>query len=154
MVNGIAFCYVPIAPLVAEEEGEMSIKELFRNKMFWMFMVCAGASELGVSQWASTFAERGLSMSKAVGDLGCSSGPSVIGFVSSHFGDNLHRGILVGTIFPLLLFLGLMVKVGWGRIHSKNKSDNLYESKVRGWQSLEMAYKICYDDKQTERACT
>ena len=32
-------------------------------------MVCAGASEQAVSQWASTFAEQGLGISKAMGDL-------------------------------------------------------------------------------------
>ena len=40
--------------------------------MFWLFlllMVCAGASEQAMSQWASAFAESGLGVSKAVGDL-------------------------------------------------------------------------------------
>ena len=32
-------------------------------------MICAGASEQAVSQWASTFAEKGLGISKATGDL-------------------------------------------------------------------------------------
>ena len=32
-------------------------------------MVCAGASEQAVSQWVSTFAEKGLGISKAAGDL-------------------------------------------------------------------------------------
>ena len=32
-------------------------------------MVCAGASEQAVSQWASTFAEQGLKVSKTIGDL-------------------------------------------------------------------------------------
>lgn len=36
---------------------------------------------------------------------------------------------------------------------TKNKADNLCESNVRNWQSLEMTYKLCYDDKQTEHAC-
>jgi hypothetical protein len=34
-----------------------------------MLMVCAGASEQGMSQWASAFAEAGLNVSKTVGDL-------------------------------------------------------------------------------------
>lgn len=50
----------------------MTAGELFRSKMFWvviLMMVCAGASEQAVSQWASTFAEKGLGVSKALGDL-------------------------------------------------------------------------------------
>ena len=50
----------------------MSILELCKNKLFWILfvmMVCAGASEQGVSQWASAFAEKGLGVSKTVGDL-------------------------------------------------------------------------------------
>ena len=50
----------------------MKILDLCREKMFWillLMMVCAGASEQAVSQWASTFAEKGLGVSKAVGDL-------------------------------------------------------------------------------------
>ena len=41
-------------------------------KLFWIFMlmmVCAGASEQAVSQWASTFAEKGLGVAKTIGDL-------------------------------------------------------------------------------------
>ncbi|MGN1123742.1 MAG: MFS transporter [Eubacterium sp.] len=41
------------------------------------------------------------------GDLGCSAGPSVVGAVSSACGDNLRKGILFGTVFPVLLLLGI-----------------------------------------------
>ena len=50
----------------------MSFSELFRVKVFWLLMammLCAGASEQAVSQWASTFAEKGLHIQKTVGDL-------------------------------------------------------------------------------------
>lgn len=50
----------------------MSFKELGRQKMFWiliLMMICSGASEQGMSQWASAFAEGGLGISKAAGDL-------------------------------------------------------------------------------------
>lgn len=209
LLNSIAFAKVPIAPLIDEEETGLKIGELCKNKVFWImmiFMVCAGASEQGVSQWASTFAEKGLSVSKTIGDLagpmffaimmgssraiygkfgdridlykfmtlscilciisylltslspnpvlsllgcglcglsvgimwpgsfsiasasiprggtalfallalagdlGCSSGPTVVGFAASAFGDNLRNGILVGTVFPVLLLAGLYVK--------------------------------------------
>ncbi len=72
VVNGIAFTKVPIATLIEEGETGMTIKELCRNKTFWilmLMMLCAGASEQGVSQWASTFAEMGLGVSKTIGDL-------------------------------------------------------------------------------------
>ena len=66
------FARTPIAPLVAEDEKGMTMKELFGNKTFWVLMimmVCSGASEQAVSQWASAFAEMGLGISKTVGDL-------------------------------------------------------------------------------------
>lgn len=204
--NMVAFTRVPIAPLMEDGQRGMTIGELARQKIFWVFllmMVCAGASEQGVSQWASTFAEKGLGVSKAVGDLagpmafaalmgtsravygrygqrldlnrfmagsallcaasylcialvphpavgllgcgicglsvgimwpgtfskasaglprggtamfalmalagdlGCSSGPTLVGVVSSALGDNLKRGILAGVVFPVLLLAGL-----------------------------------------------
>ena len=71
LVNAFYFSKVPIAALV--ENGEsMTIGMLFRSKLFWIFallMVCSGASELSMSQWASAFAESGLHVSKTVGDL-------------------------------------------------------------------------------------
>ncbi len=70
-VNAICFTRVPIASLTEDGEG-MRIKELCKTKLFWVFavmMLCAGASELSMSQWASAFAESGLKVSKTVGDL-------------------------------------------------------------------------------------
>lgn len=72
VVNAVVFLRVPMVPLIAEGEKGMPLRELFANKTFWflmLMMVCAGASEQAVSQWASTFAESGLGVSKAVGDL-------------------------------------------------------------------------------------
>ena len=202
ILNGIAFLRVPIAPLIEGGERGMTLGGLARNKLFWLFMlamVCAGASEQAVSQWASAFAEMGLGVSKTLGDLmgpmlfalmmglaraiygkygdriklekfillscmlcvasyliislcpwpalgligcgicgfsvgifwpgtfsmasaslrrggtalfcmlalagdmGCSLGPTVVGFVSSAVRDNLKIGILVAIAFPLLL---------------------------------------------------
>ncbi len=74
--NGFYFMGVPIAKLTAEGE-QIPIRKLFGSKTFLLFiivMVCAGASEQGMSQWASTFAEMGLNVSKTVGDL---AGPSL-----------------------------------------------------------------------------
>lgn len=72
IINGIVFLKVPIAPLLAEGEEGLSVKELFKSGMFWVFMLMmlsAGASEQAVSQWASALAEKGLGISKTLGDL-------------------------------------------------------------------------------------
>lgn len=72
LCNMIAFTRVPIASLLEDGEKGFTIKELAKQKIFWVFMLmmlCAGASEQAVSQWASTFAERGLGVSKTLGDL-------------------------------------------------------------------------------------
>lgn len=71
LYNMITFFRVPIAPLIKEDEG-ISFRTLIGKKVFWVFMilmVCAGAGEQAVSQWASAFAEEGLKVKKAVGDL-------------------------------------------------------------------------------------
>ena len=69
--NIFLFARVPIQTLVEEEE-QIPAKKLLSMNMFWLFfalMVCAGASEQAMSQWASLFAEKGLNQSKTVGDL-------------------------------------------------------------------------------------
>ena len=208
MLNGIFFMRVKIYDLNETSDEGLSIKELVKKKIFWIFMlmmVCSGASEQAVSQWASTFAEEGLGVTKAVGDLagpmsfavmmglsrfifgkygeklnldrfmkfscvlcvasylmislsssavlgligcaltgfavgimwpgtysksavaikgggtamfallalggdlGCSSGPTLAGFVSSIAGGNLRAGILSAVIFPALLLVGLFL---------------------------------------------
>ena len=205
--NGILFCKVPIAPLIEEGETGMSLRELCKNRIFWilmLMMMCAGASEQAVSQWASTFAERGLGVSKTIGDLagpmsfailmgsarafygkfgdridldkfmqassllcivsylcislspsplfsligcslcglsvgimwpgtfskasaalrnggtamfallalagdvGCSGGPTLVGFATGLASDDLKKGILAGIIFPILLIVGIV----------------------------------------------
>lgn len=71
LFNAFIFTQVPINSLVADGQG-MSLPNLAKKKIFWIFlllMVCAGASELAMSQWASAFAESGLKVTKAVGDL-------------------------------------------------------------------------------------
>lgn len=205
-VNGIVFLKVPMMPLLREGERGMTLRELMETKLFWiifLMMLCAGASEQAVSQWASTFAEKGLGVNKTIGDLagpmafavmmgtsravygkfgdrlnldrfmsvscvlciasylliwltkspvlglagcalcgfavgifwpgtfskaaaalptggtamfamlalagdlGCSSGPSLVGFLSGCFGDDLKKGIACALVFPILLLLGL-----------------------------------------------
>lgn len=206
--NAYAFTKVPIAPLLADGDTGFSMKELFGMKMFWVLMImmiCAGASEQAVSQWASTFAEQGLGITKTAGDLagpmafailmgtarafygkygdriqldrfmiyssslciisylgisllpipqlsliacafcglsvgimwpgtfskaskalpkggtvmfallalggdvGCSGGPTLVGFISSQLAGNLKMGILAGIVFPVLLLIGIIL---------------------------------------------
>jgi fucose permease len=71
ILNCLYFGKVPIPQLVEEGQG-MKIRELLKSAVFWrMFamMLCAGASEQGMSQWASAFAESSLHISKTAGDL-------------------------------------------------------------------------------------
>lgn len=206
VANILLFATAPMYSLMEEGEEGLSLKDLFKNKVFWLMMLmmlCAGASEQSVSQWASTFAEKGLGVTKTVGDLagpmafamlmgtsrliygkygerfeldkfmsyscilcmisylcivfvpspvvgligcavcgfsvgimwpgtfskasaaikgggtamfamlalagdmGCSGGPTLVGLVSSAFGNNMKMGILFAIIFPVLLFIGV-----------------------------------------------
>lgn len=71
LLNALAFFKVPIYKLNEKSEN-MNMRHLFSEKLFWLLlilMICAGASELAMSQWASYFAEIGLGVSKTVGDL-------------------------------------------------------------------------------------
>lgn len=93
-VNMIVFIFVPIKHL-NEDGGGMKLGGLLRSGLFWTLfamMFCAGASELAVSQWASTFAERSLGVSKTVGDL---AGPMMfavfMGTARAIYGKIAHR---------------------------------------------------------------
>lgn len=97
IVNAISFTRVPIAPIMDENEERLSVKDMLKTKAFWVFMVlilCAGSSEQAVSQWASTFAEKALGLSKTVGDL---AGPMLFSilmgiarFSYGKFGDKIN----------------------------------------------------------------
>lgn len=112
--NAILFTKVPIASLIEEGESELKIKELFSKKVFWilmLMMVCAGASEQSVSQWASTFAESGLGISKAIGDL---AGPMAFAILMGlsrlfygKYGEkiNLDRFMIGSVIFCIITYL-------------------------------------------------
>lgn len=204
ILNAVYFSQVPIYS-ITQNEKPTPIKSLIRNKLFWLFivfMICAGASEQAMSQWASAFAEAGLGVSKTVGDLagpctfailmgtsralygkfshrlqlkkamvlcailciasyllatltkspvaglmgcavcgfsvgifwpgtfslassslkgagtamfafmalagdiGCSAGPTLVGFISKAANDNLKTGLLTAIIFPILILIG------------------------------------------------
>ena len=207
LCNAALFSQVPIVTLTEKDEG-MTVKDLFRSGIFWLFvllMVASGASEQGMSQWASAFAESGLHISKTAGDLfgpclfsvlmgmarvlyakyggrmdltrfliasgalcvfsyllaslspspafslvgcvlcgfsvgimwpgvfsvasvsmpkggtalfamlalagdlGCSSGPTAVGFAAGLMGDELKKGLLAGAVFPVMLIVSATV---------------------------------------------
>lgn len=71
LCNSVYFLLVPIYPVLGGHE-KLSFGGLVRQRAFWLFillMVCAGASEQAMSQWASAFTESALHVSKTVGDL-------------------------------------------------------------------------------------
>ncbi|MCM1144196.1 MAG: MFS transporter [Blautia sp.] len=116
LCNAFVFTRVPIATLIEEGESGLSLKELFGIKIFWILlimMVCAGASEQAVSQWASTFAEKGLGISKTAGDL---AGPMafaiLMGLSRAFYGKygehiQLDRFMIGSSCLCILSYLGI-----------------------------------------------
>ena len=71
LYNIYNFATCPIERLTEEGKG-MTMGALFKTPLFWLaivLMVCAGASELSMAQWASAYTEAALGFSKSVGDL-------------------------------------------------------------------------------------
>ena len=114
VLNACLFVRTPIAPLIEEGETGMSMGELFCSKVFWLMMLmmlCAGASEQAVSQWASTFAEKGLGVTKTIGDL---AGPMLFAILMGSsrafygkFGEkiNLERFMQYSAILCMISYL-------------------------------------------------
>lgn len=114
LCNTFFFTKVPIGSLLEEGESSLSLKELLSNGTFWLMvvlMVCAGASEQAVSQWASAFAEMGLGVSKTIGDL---AGPmffaTMMGLSRALYGKmgeklNLQKALLGSGILCMASYL-------------------------------------------------
>lgn len=71
LCNTLNFISCPIERLVEEGKG-LRVRQLLRLPLFWLvilLMVCSGASEAAMAQWASAFTESALGVSKTVGDL-------------------------------------------------------------------------------------
>lgn len=69
--NMFNFISCPIERLVENGKG-MRVGQLLRLPIFWLMillMICAGACETTMAQWASAFTESALGVSKLVGDL-------------------------------------------------------------------------------------
>lgn len=113
-VNIFLFAGAPISSLNEVDGESLSIGELARRKVFWvmiLLMACAGACEQSVSQWASTFAEKGLGISKTAGDL---AGPMLFAilmgtsrFIYGKWGDkiNLNKFMVYSGILCVLSYL-------------------------------------------------
>lgn len=114
ILNGLYFSQVPIAKLIDDDQKTLSFKELFSNNIFWimlLLMVCSGASEQAVSQWASTFAEKGLGVTKTIGDL---TGPMFFSIlmgtsraIFGKFGDrlDLKKSMCISGILCVISYL-------------------------------------------------
>ena len=114
--NAVVFAKVPIASLIEEGESGLQLKDLFKIKVFWVLlvmMVCAGASEQAVSQWASAFAEKGLGISKTAGDL---AGPMAFALLMGasrlfygRYGDRIHleRFMVYSSVLCIFSYLGI-----------------------------------------------
>lgn len=94
LFNVAYFLLVPIYPIV-DEHHKLSFGALLKQKAFWLLivmMVCAGASEQAMSQWASAFAESGLKVSKTVGDLlGPCAFAVFMGLARAYYGKNSEK---------------------------------------------------------------
>lgn len=114
IINTVYFLKVPITKLIKDGEEGLGIRQLFKLKAFWvmmLLMVCAGACEQAVSQWASAFAESGLGVSKTIGDL---AGPLMfavlMGCARAFYGKysekiNLEKFMLLSGILCIISYL-------------------------------------------------
>ncbi len=112
-LNIFPFIKAPLPPMLAEEKRE-PLRLLFKKPKFILMviiMVCAGAFELSMSQWASYFAETGLGISKMMGDL---LGPCLfavfMGLSRVYYGIkgeklNLERSMMLSSALGIICYL-------------------------------------------------
>jgi fucose permease len=110
----ILFSKVPIRHLISHGVRCFSLKELLDSKLFWamiLMMITAGASEQAVNQWVSAFAEMGLGVNKAIGDL---AGPMMFAAMMGvsrlfygKYGDRirLHKFMSISAVVCLVGYL-------------------------------------------------
>ena len=69
--NMFFFMRVPVVepPKRHDTKGSLSIFKTREFVCFAVFMLCAGANEIAMSEWASVFAQNALGVSKTIGDL-------------------------------------------------------------------------------------
>ncbi len=117
VIGVIMFAKVPIVTF-AEETEKISARKLFSRKLFWVFlvlMVCSGSAELAVSQWASMFVEKGLGVSKTLGDvigpclfaLAMGISRVIYGMYSSKW--DLSKFIMLSTVLCIISYIMIAV---------------------------------------------
>ncbi len=114
LYNIYNFVTCPIEPLL--EDGEsMTMGQLLKSKLFWVLialMICAGASEVAMAQWASAFAESALNVSKIVGDLAGPCGFAILMGISrvlyGKFGEKINLSVFMIVSGVLCLFCYLL----------------------------------------------
>ena len=115
-IDFVMFMYVPIAKLEENTDETVGLKELAAQGIFWLMflmMFAAGASEQAVSQWSSAFAEKGLGVSKTLGDL---MGPMLFAFcmamsrtIYGMKGHKLNLNVFMGMSTGLCLVSYLII---------------------------------------------
>jgi fucose permease len=105
--NMLFFFKVPLTPMLPEKET-LKLRDLAGSPVFFiclLMMLCAGASEQAVAQWASLFAEKALGTPKLLGDV---FGPAVFALLMGT-GRVIYgiRGARL-PLFPSMLFCGLL----------------------------------------------
>ena len=120
------FLRCPIEQLVEDGKG-MTIGQLCKAPLFWvavLLMVCSGASELAMAQWASAYAEDALGLTKVIGDL---MGPCLFAIAMGisrvlygKFGEKLElTGFMLGSGVLCLvcdLLASMTAQPGWGLV--------------------------------------
>lgn len=117
LFNMFNFMRVPIVE-TAEESVTKTAKTLFKNRDFWIFvviMICAGASEITMAEWASIFTQQALGVSKTIGDLlgPCAfavcmgSGRVIFGIIDGKFNPKI--ALLLNNILCVFCYVGVAV---------------------------------------------
>jgi MFS family permease len=105
--NIFLFAQVPLAPMLAETET-VKLRKLAGTPAFFvclLLMLCAGASEQAVAQWASLFAEKALGMPKVLGDV---FGPAMFALLMGTGRMVYGIGGSRLPLFPSMFFCGLL----------------------------------------------
>ena len=117
LLNMINFMRVPVIEQ-PDDPISKTANTLFKNRDFWIFaviMICAGASEITMAEWASLFAQKALGVSKTVGDLlgPCAfavcmgSGRVIFGLLDGKF--NPQKALILNNILCVLCYVGVAV---------------------------------------------
>ena len=118
LINAVLFANTPIPDISEQQKEQISFGELLKNRVFWIFfviMLCAGASEIAVSQWASAFAEKMLDIPKSAGDI---AGPAMFAVLMGtartlygKYGEKVELGRMIFICSLLCILSYLMISL-------------------------------------------